>query len=254
MTWNKYLVPCKLCLDAYASFHQSGQGWQVCRFQSGNSLNFVNQKLYNSPIQLKTVVMSSPQVDYAAILLFQNLYIDHYPFSYKPSVQWVVTRQELRLKNVVQRRNRYQVIVQLVPVFVCYLSVVILADCIFLLSKIQNFIIWKDSRFWGWLVFTTVSILLGFIYNMLAIGEKGDSFLHICNQFVDLDRKIRTGKFSEKKILCLKWIRCYNCNAIYTFQIRNNSEFTPSLQWRVCNFFSFRFVWHQWQHTLVSQP
>lgn len=130
-----------------------------------------------------------------AILLFQHLYVENYPFNYKPCIQWVVKHGELRMAKVTRRRKFCHQLIDLIPLFVCFTSFAIMVCSIFLLSRIENLVLWKSSRFWGWLVFATASGLFGFVCNMIGIGKKRDSVLHLCNAGVDLAEKIRTGTF-----------------------------------------------------------
>lgn len=146
--------------------------------------------------------MSSSSAISTTILLFQNLYIGHYPFNYKPSIVWVVKKGELRMKKVVRRRKSCHQLMDLIPLLVCFQSMAIKASSIILLFKIKNLVIWKSSRFWGWLVFATASAWFGFIYNMIAIGHKRDLFLHICSKAAYLEEEMRMGMFQICKILC----------------------------------------------------
>lgn len=149
--------------------------------------------------------MSSSTGIRKAILLFQHLYIDNYPFNYKLSIKWVVKHGEERTEKFIHGKKLVHQLVDLIPLLVCLYSISISASCIFLLSKIENLVLWKSSRFWGWLVFALASTLFGFIYNIIGIGERGCLLLHVFAQLADLEKEMRTGKLCVEEVCKLDY-------------------------------------------------
>lgn len=137
--------------------------------------------------------MPRTKEDHKAILFFQELYIDHYIFNYKPSMHMVLKQKELRLEKVIRRRRLVQIFLELVPLVVHFQSVALASCCIFIMSTIPHLILWSDLRFWGWFAFGTASGVVGFLYYLIGTGKNGNFFLQMCNEFADLEEDIRTG-------------------------------------------------------------
>lgn len=169
-----------------------------------------------------------------AIILFQKLYVDHYIFRYKPSIQWVFQSRKKHLITNNCRLRIFHVFIELFPLLVCLQTLALLGSCIFLLSKMPDVVWLMDSRFW--LGFVSNCGVWCFVYYWIGIGKKRDLFVYGCRQFMDLEKEIRTGTYMIFEIMTrVKDVKTF-------FSVQSGFQITPKqgsklmelLLWIIC--------------------
>lgn len=130
-----------------------------------------------------------------AIQLIQWLYIDHYPFIYKPIFHWVVIKGVLRVRLTKSRHFGEKYLSKFFPFFLNSLIALISLCSILTLPREylkENPVVWKDVRFWAWSCAGGVAALLGFTYRLAAVGDN-ETVVRGFDQYRSLELEICQG-------------------------------------------------------------
>lgn len=132
----------------------------------------------------------------SVIKTIQLLYIDHYPFHYKPPFQWVVNQGVLRVVMVTYRIPETRFLFKLFPLAVT-LGCALVAFCCILVFPWEylrdpSTPVWMDMRLWAWICSGGGAAILAFVYRMIAFGDES-TFLATVDQTINLELEMRQG-------------------------------------------------------------
>ncbi len=135
-----------------------------------------------------------------AIEFHQDLYINRYPFKYKPAYQWRIipaTKNNLRIiyPEEVTHKNKYWGYFSHVFPFLTTLAPFITALLgIFILWTTENRAIWLDFKFWTFLFIAALSWLTTWSYFLSVYGNSRQANVESFQQFIELEVEIHQGK------------------------------------------------------------
>lgn len=129
------------------------------------------------------------------IKLIQLLYIDYYPFRYKPLLQWVVKEGVLRVEVVKYRNPRKGYLMKLLPLVLNSATAFNSLSCILIFPRAYlngNAVMWKDFRFWGWICGGGAAGILAFVYSMIMFGYE-TTLVRISDEIINLELQMLQG-------------------------------------------------------------